>query len=145
MPLLQLTEEQTRTWTRTQKDRWLFEKVYRGDVPQLTFRSAITGFMLGGILSATALYIGGKRRPSTHRLLDQYHSGSRSMAIVDKDVRSASVRALGRATILTIDKRTFLRRVHEDPSLAYRIMEAMSHRIRQLAGELTHLKTRNPF
>ena len=67
------------------------------------------------------------------------------MAIVDKDVRSASVRALGRATILTIDKRTFLRRVHEDPSLAYRIMEAMSHRIRQLAGELTHLKTRNPF
>ena len=67
------------------------------------------------------------------------------MAIVDKDVRSASVRALGRATIMTIDKRTFLRRVHEDPSLAYRIMEAMSHRIRQLAGELTHLKTRNPF
>jgi CRP-like cAMP-binding protein len=67
------------------------------------------------------------------------------MAIVDKDVRSASVRALGRATIMTIDKRTFLRRVHEDPSLAYRIMETMSHRIRQLAEELARLKTRNPF
>lgn len=67
------------------------------------------------------------------------------MAIVEKDVRSASVRALGRATIMTIDKRTFLRRVHEDPSLAYRIMEAMSRRIRQLGDELTHLKTRHPF
>lgn len=67
------------------------------------------------------------------------------MAIVDKDVRSASVRALGRATIMTIDKRTFLRRVHEDPSLAYRIMEAMSRRIRQLGEELAQLKTRNPF
>jgi OPT family oligopeptide transporter len=60
MALLQLTEEQTRTWTRAQKDRWWFENVYRGDVPQLTVRSAITGFFLGGILSATALYIGGK-------------------------------------------------------------------------------------
>ncbi len=60
MPLLQLTEEQTRTWTRAQKDRWWFENVYRGDVPQLTLRSALTGFFLGGILSATALYIGGK-------------------------------------------------------------------------------------
>jgi len=60
MPLLQLTDEQNRTWTRAQKDRWWFEQVYRGDVPQLTLRSAVTGFVLGGILSATALYIGGK-------------------------------------------------------------------------------------
>ena len=60
MPLPQLTEEQTRTWTRAQKDHWWFESVYRGDLPQLTLRSAITGFLLGGILSATALYIGGK-------------------------------------------------------------------------------------
>ncbi len=67
------------------------------------------------------------------------------MAIVDKEVRSASVRAVGRTTILTIDKRTFLRRVHEDPSLAYRIMETMSHRIRQLVEELARLKTRTPF
>lgn len=60
MALLQLTEEQTRTWTRAEKDRWWLENVYRGNVPQLTFRSALTGFFLGGILSATALYIGGK-------------------------------------------------------------------------------------
>src|SRR5262245_44425167 len=60
MALPQLTDEQIRTWTREQKDRWWLENVYRGDVPQLTLRSALTGFFLGGILSATALYIGGK-------------------------------------------------------------------------------------
>ena len=65
------------------------------------------------------------------------------MALVDNAVRSASVRALGRATILTVDRRTFLRRVHEDPSLAYRVMEAMSHEIRRLAEEVARLKARD--
>ena len=60
MPLHQLTDEQTRTWTRAQKDRWWFENIFRGDMPQLTLRSAVTGFILGGILAATNLYIGGK-------------------------------------------------------------------------------------
>jgi uncharacterized oligopeptide transporter (OPT) family protein len=56
----QLTEEQVRTWPRDQKDRWWLENVFRGDMPQLTLRSAVTGFLLGGVLSATALYIAGK-------------------------------------------------------------------------------------
>jgi len=60
MALQQLTEEQTATWTREQKDQWWFKNVYRGDMPQLTIRSAVTGFMLGGVLAATSLYIGGK-------------------------------------------------------------------------------------
>jgi uncharacterized oligopeptide transporter (OPT) family protein len=60
MALAQLTDEQTRTWTREQKDRWWFENVYRGDLPQLTLRSGVTGFFMGGILSATNLYVGGK-------------------------------------------------------------------------------------
>lgn len=60
MALAQLTEEQTRTWTREEKDRWWFENIYRGDLPQLTLRSGLTGFFLGGILSATNLYVGGK-------------------------------------------------------------------------------------
>ena len=60
MAILQLTEEQVRDWTREQKDRWWLENVYRGDMPQLTVRSAITGFVLGGVLAATALYIAGK-------------------------------------------------------------------------------------
>ena len=60
MSLKQFNDEQVATWTRLEKDRWWFENVYRGDMPQLTVRAAITGFLLGGILSATALYIAGK-------------------------------------------------------------------------------------
>jgi len=60
MAIKQLTEEQVRTWTREQKDRWWFENVWRGDMPQLTLRSALTGFLLGGVLSATNLYVGAK-------------------------------------------------------------------------------------
>ncbi|MEX0330437.1 MAG: cyclic nucleotide-binding domain-containing protein [Puniceicoccaceae bacterium] len=62
------------------------------------------------------------------------------MALVENDVRSASVRSLGESRILHVDKRTFMRRVHEDPSLAYRIMESLSHEIRRLAAELGELK-----
>ena len=60
MALQQLDEEQIRTWTRAQKDEWWFRNVYRGDMPQLTVRSAITGFLLGGILAATSLYIAAR-------------------------------------------------------------------------------------
>jgi uncharacterized oligopeptide transporter (OPT) family protein len=60
MALLQLDEEQVRTWTRAQKDEWWFRNVFRGDMPQLTARSAATGFLLGGVLAATALYIAAK-------------------------------------------------------------------------------------
>ena len=37
------------------------------------------------------------------------------MAIFDRDVRSATVKALGDARVLTVDKKNFMRRVHEDP------------------------------
>jgi uncharacterized oligopeptide transporter (OPT) family protein len=60
MAILHLSDEQIRAWTREQKDRWWLENVYRGDMPQLTLRSGLTGFLLGGVLSATALYIGAK-------------------------------------------------------------------------------------
>jgi uncharacterized oligopeptide transporter (OPT) family protein len=60
LALLHLDDEQVRTWTREQKDRWWLERVYRGDMPQLTVRSAVSGFVLGGLLSATNLYIGAK-------------------------------------------------------------------------------------
>lgn len=62
------------------------------------------------------------------------------MAIFERDVRSASVRALGPARILTIDKGNFLRRISQDPSLAFRIVETMSHRIRELSEENARLK-----
>ena len=54
----QLDEQQVRTLSLEQKDRWWLENVFRGDMPQLTLRSAVTGMLLGGVLSLTNLYIG---------------------------------------------------------------------------------------
>jgi len=62
------------------------------------------------------------------------------MAIFDRDVRSATVRALGKVQVMTVDRVTFLRRISEDPSLAFRIIKKMSGRIRDLNNELTGLK-----
>ena len=60
MAIQQLTEEQIREWSVEQKDKWWLENIYRGNMPQLTLRAAATGFILGGLLSATNLYIGAK-------------------------------------------------------------------------------------
>jgi OPT family oligopeptide transporter len=60
MALQHLTDEQIRDWSRKQKDEWWLKNVYRGEMPQLTLRSALVGFLLGGILSATALYVAAK-------------------------------------------------------------------------------------
>ncbi len=60
MALKHLTDEQIRDWTVEQKDRWWLENVYRGDMPQLTLRSALSGMLIGGALSLTNLYVGMK-------------------------------------------------------------------------------------
>ncbi len=62
------------------------------------------------------------------------------MAIFEREVRMATVRALGQARVLTIDKKNFLRRIHKDPSLAYHIVQTMSRRIRELSAEVAQLK-----
>ncbi len=56
--LPQLTDEQVREWSLEKKDRWWLDNVYRGDMPQLTLRAALTGMILGGVLSLTNLYVG---------------------------------------------------------------------------------------
>lgn len=62
------------------------------------------------------------------------------MAIFDREIRSATVRALGPARILTVDHKNLLRRIHEDPSLAYHLLQVMSDRVRRLGGEVALLK-----
>lgn len=62
------------------------------------------------------------------------------MALFEHEVRMATVRALGTARILTIDKKNFIRRIHADPSLAYHLIKDMSARIRQLSEEVTRYK-----
>lgn len=58
MALPQLTKEQLRTFSPLQKDKWWLENVYKGNMPQLTLRSALTGMLLGSVLSLTNLYVG---------------------------------------------------------------------------------------
>lgn len=54
------------------------------------------------------------------------------MSLFESEVRSATVRAAGPVRVLTVDKKTFLRRIHEDPSLAFRIVEKLSRRLREM-------------
>jgi len=62
------------------------------------------------------------------------------MAIFEQEVRSATVRARGEVRLLTIDKKNFLRRIHEDPSLVFNIVRTLSHRIRSLDHQHTRIK-----
>ena len=62
------------------------------------------------------------------------------MAIFEHEVRSASVRSRGTSRILTVDKRTLLRRFQEDPSLAMEILKTLSHRVRVLDSEVVRAR-----
>jgi len=58
------------------------------------------------------------------------------MCLFDQGVRTTTVRALGGAILLTVDKRTFVQRLHEDASFAYKIVRRMARRIRDLEAML---------
>jgi len=58
------------------------------------------------------------------------------MAIFQEEIRSATVRALGKVRVIVVDKRIFLKRVHEDPSFAFTLMQKLSHRIKELNAKL---------
>jgi uncharacterized oligopeptide transporter (OPT) family protein len=60
MAIKQLTPEQISTMSLEEKDAWWLKNVYRGDMPQLTLRSALTGTFLGAFLALTNLYIGAR-------------------------------------------------------------------------------------
>lgn len=62
------------------------------------------------------------------------------MAVFERETRSATVRARGEVRILTIDKKNFLRRINEDPSLAFKLVERLSHRVRELSKEVVKLR-----
>ncbi|MBI2841287.1 MAG: cyclic nucleotide-binding domain-containing protein [Acidobacteria bacterium] len=62
------------------------------------------------------------------------------MALFDHQARSATVRALGEVRVLTVDKRTLMRRLQEDPSFALRLIQRMASRIRELNTEVARLK-----
>ncbi len=57
-------------------------------------------------------------------------------ALFERDVRALTARAVGDATVLTLEKTNFLRRIHEDPSLALKLLQRMSQRIHDLEAAL---------
>jgi hypothetical protein len=62
------------------------------------------------------------------------------MAIFDREVRSSNVRSKGESRILTVDKKTLMRRIQEDPSMAFRMVEKLSFRIRETNKQLSRIK-----
>ncbi len=62
------------------------------------------------------------------------------MAIFERELRSATVRASGKVLALTVDKKTLLTRISADPTLAFRLLEKMSGRIREMDQEIVRLK-----
>ncbi len=53
----------------------------------------------------------------------------------------ATARAIGATKVLTVDRKTIVRRIHQDPSLSYRILQTMSRRVQELEVELVRLIT----
>ncbi|MBI2818608.1 MAG: cyclic nucleotide-binding domain-containing protein [Acidobacteria bacterium] len=58
------------------------------------------------------------------------------MELFGKEPRAATARALSEVRVLTVDKKLLLRRIQEDPSLGFRIMQKLSNRVRELENEL---------
>ena len=54
--------------------------------------------------------------------------------------RLTTARARGRVRLLTISKRTLIRRINDDPTLALNLIETMSRRVRQLSAEVAKLR-----
>jgi CRP/FNR family transcriptional regulator, cyclic AMP receptor protein len=52
------------------------------------------------------------------------------MSLFDNNPRSATVKAIGNIKLLEINQKNFLKKISKDPSLAFRILEKMSQRIR---------------
>lgn len=63
------------------------------------------------------------------------------LSLFGNDKRSATVRALGDARIITVDKKIFLRRIQEDLTLAFRVFQTMAARLNTMSAELTALKS----
>lgn len=66
------------------------------------------------------------------------------MALFEKETRTCTIRAIGPTHVITIDKKNFLKGIHEDPSLAFRIVKTMSHRIRDLTDRLAKYEEDRP-
>ena len=63
------------------------------------------------------------------------------MSLFDRLPRSATAKAYGETRLLTVDKKKFFSSISRDPTVAFKILEAMSMRTRRLNAE--YMKARN--
>jgi CRP/FNR family cyclic AMP-dependent transcriptional regulator len=62
------------------------------------------------------------------------------MALFSREVRGATIRSSGDSRILTVDRKNLLNSIQKDPSLAFRIIETLSKRVRDLSEEIAPYK-----
>lgn len=62
------------------------------------------------------------------------------MSLFTNAPRSATAVAKGRSRVLTVDKKAFLKRIHQDPSLAFRMLKDFSERIQVLDAKVMELQ-----
>jgi CRP-like cAMP-binding protein len=58
------------------------------------------------------------------------------MALFGYPVRTATARAVGSASVLSLQTKSFLRSLQHDPSLAFNMLQKMAHRIQHLEKQL---------
>jgi len=58
------------------------------------------------------------------------------MALFEGERRRATVRAVGEVWVYTLERDSLFRRIQEDPSLAFKLIQQMSYRIRELETTL---------
>jgi CRP-like cAMP-binding protein len=61
------------------------------------------------------------------------------MALFEQNMHTTTVRALTNLRLITVERRVLLRNIHQDASLAFRIMSCMALRISLLSGACTYL------
>ncbi len=61
------------------------------------------------------------------------------LALFFKEVHSTSARSLGDSRVLTVDKKNFMRRIQEDPTIAFRLVQNLTHRVKELSEEISVL------
>lgn len=65
------------------------------------------------------------------------------MALFDREVRSASVRAKGRVRALAVDRKNLFARISENPTLAFRLIRTLCMRVRKLDHDLAQFKSQH--
>jgi CRP/FNR family cyclic AMP-dependent transcriptional regulator len=61
-------------------------------------------------------------------------------ALFDQGPRTANVRAVGNARVLTLDRQVLLRRIQENPLVALELLRSMSRRLEGLTEVVKHLR-----